>query len=69
MKTLRIVLGILAIIPIGLLIDNIFFHPIPPYFDDFSIRTLIYHAIGIPILFLNIYVWGIYYVENLNTKN
>jgi hypothetical protein len=55
MKTLRIVLGILMIIPLALLADKLFFRP--AMYDEDSLRTLIYHAVGIPILIFNIWVW------------
>jgi hypothetical protein len=56
MKTLRTVLGILAIIPLALLGDNILFRP--TYFDEDSLRVLVYMFFGVPILILNFWVWG-----------
>ena len=56
MKTFRIVLGILAIIPFALLADLIFFHP--TNYDEDSLQTLVYLVIGVPILILNIWAWG-----------
>jgi hypothetical protein len=55
MKILRITLGILATIPIGLLVYKIAFYPTA--YDEHLLRTLIYHAIGVPILILNVWVW------------
>jgi hypothetical protein len=57
MNALRIVLGILAVIPLTLLADKLFFHVTE--YDDYSLRTLIYYAIGVPIAVLNIWVWAI----------
>ena len=54
-KTLRIVLGILAIIPLALLADKIFFRPID--YDENSLRTLAYLVFGVPILTSNLWVW------------
>jgi len=56
MKIFRIVLGTLAVIPVALIVDNFFFHPIV-YYEEDSSRTLIYIAIGIPILILNMWAW------------
>ena len=56
MKKSRIVLSILAIIPIALLMDKFFFHP--GNYDEDSIGLLIYLVIGIPSLILNIWAWG-----------
>jgi hypothetical protein len=55
MKILRIVLGILAIIPLALLIEKMLLYPTE--YDEYSLQTLIYVAVGIPILFLNLLVW------------
>ncbi len=55
MKIFRIVLGILAIIPIGLLAYKILFHATE--YDEHLLRTLVFHAIGVPILILNGLVW------------
>jgi len=55
MKTIRIVLGILAITPLALLTDKILFRP-TDYGED-SLRTLAYLALGIPILVLNLWAW------------
>jgi hypothetical protein len=56
MKVLRIILGILAVIPIGLLA---YILSLPPgtYIED-SPATLAYFAFGIPILIFNIWVWA-----------
>ncbi|MBK9927385.1 MAG: hypothetical protein IPP66_19115 [Anaerolineales bacterium] len=55
MKTLRIVLGILALIPLALLTDTLLFHPVE--YDEDSLRTLAFMAFGIPILILNGWAW------------
>ena len=55
MKTIRMVLGILAIIPIALLADKIFFRPVT--YDEHSLRTWVYYAIGVPILIFNLWIW------------
>jgi hypothetical protein len=55
MKTIRIVLGVLAIIPITLLVDNAFFHP-NNYGDD-SLYLVAYYVFGVPILMFNYWVW------------
>ena len=55
MKTFRIVFGILAIIPLALLADKIFFHP--TVYDEDSIRTLAFLVLGLPILIFNLWAW------------
>ena len=55
MKTFRIVLGILAILPLTLLVDSIFLHPY--YYGEGSLGELLYLAIGVPILTLNFWAW------------
>jgi hypothetical protein len=55
MKTFRIVLGILAIIPIALLADNILFHA--TQYTEHWLRTLVFFVFGIPILILNLWAW------------
>jgi hypothetical protein len=55
MKTLRIVLGILTIIPFVLLADKIFFRPTD--YDENSLRTLAYSVFGAPILIFNLWAW------------
>ena len=54
MKTFRIVLGILAIVPFILLMDNVL-HP-ASYGPD-SLGQLAYSVFGLPILTLNYWVW------------
>jgi hypothetical protein len=55
MKTFRIVFGVLAIIPITLLIGHI---SIPPngYAED-SLFLVTYLVLGIPIFVLNYWAW------------
>jgi hypothetical protein len=55
MKTFRIVVGILAVLPLALLADKLIFHP--AIYDEDSIETLIYLAIDVPILTLNFWAW------------
>jgi hypothetical protein len=55
MKNIRIMLGILAIIPLALLADKMFFHFAD--YDEDSVRTLTFLVIGIPILILNFWSW------------
>jgi hypothetical protein len=49
------VLGILAIIPLTLLADKMFFGFTD--YDEDSLRTLAFLIIGIPILILNLWIW------------
>ena len=69
MKALRIILGVLAIIPIGLLayIPSI---PSNVYMED-SLATLAYLACGVPILIFNLWIWGAPYTmeDFLGTKD
>jgi hypothetical protein len=55
MKTFRIVLGILAVIPLALLADKFFLHPIE--YDEDSLKMLIFVVLGIPILIFNLWAW------------
>lgn len=55
MKTFRIVVGIFAIFPLALLMDNIFLNA---YFVEASIGELLYLALGVPILTLNFWAWS-----------
>ena len=55
MKTFRIVVGVLAILPLALVIDILFFHP--ELNCDDCIRTYIYMLLGIPILIFNYWAW------------
>jgi hypothetical protein len=55
MKTFRVVLGLLAIIPLALLADKLLFHPTD--YDEDSLRTLAYSVIGVPIVILNFWAW------------
>lgn len=56
MKTFRIVVGILAIIPVGMLVDAWFFHP--ANYGLGSLGELVFPAIGVPILTLNMWSWA-----------
>ena len=55
MKTFRIVVGILAIIPVAMLVDALFLHP--GNYGSGSLGKLLYPAIGIPILIVNMWAW------------
>jgi len=55
MKTFRIVLGLLAIIPFGLLADKFLLHL--NAYDEDSLQTMAFHILGMPILILNMWVW------------
>jgi len=55
MKTFRIVLGILAIIPLALLADHIFIHP--DYYGEDSLQQKVYMILGVPILTFNLWAW------------
>lgn len=56
MKTFRIALGILAIIPLALLMDHILIAPIS--YDPNSLREMAFMVFGVPILTLNYWAWG-----------
>ena len=56
MKTFRIVVGILAILPLTLLVDSIFLHPY--LYAEGSLGELLYLPIGVPILTLNFWAWS-----------
>jgi hypothetical protein len=56
MKTFRLILGILALIPLALLTDAILLHP--DSYGENSAGELIYLACGVPILILNLWAWG-----------
>jgi hypothetical protein len=55
MNTFRIVFGVLALIPFGLLADKFFFHL--NAYDEDSLQTLVFHFLGMPILILNMWAW------------
>ena len=55
MKTLRIMLGILMIIPLGLLVNNLIYAQV--LYDPNSLSELAYLVFGIPILIFNLWVW------------
>jgi hypothetical protein len=56
MQIIRIVFGILAIFPIALLINHIFFSP--AYYGEDSLAEMAYMIFGVPILIFNFWVWG-----------
>ena len=55
MKIFRIVVGILAIIPVAMIVDSLFLHP--GNYGPGSLGELLYPAIGIPILIFNMWAW------------
>ena len=55
MKTFRIVLGVLAILPLVLLLDILFLHP--ERNCDACIETYIYMFLGLPSLIFNYWAW------------
>lgn len=55
MKTFRIVIGILAIIPVAMIVDSFFLHP--GNYGPGTLGELVFPAIGVPILILNMWVW------------
>ena len=55
MKTFRIVFGILAIIPLALLMEHILIAPIS--YDPNSLREMTFMIFGAPILTLNYWAW------------
>ncbi|HXQ34887.1 MAG TPA: hypothetical protein VN843_12810 [Anaerolineales bacterium] len=54
MKAFRIVLGILAIIPIFLLIDSV---SKPAKYGEVTLTELAYLVLGTPIMILNLWAW------------
>ena len=59
MRTFRMALGILAMIPIALLANKLLYFP-AAYAED-SLRTMVYLTIGVPVLTLNF--WACEYPE------
>ena len=55
MKTFRIALGILAVIPLSMIVDSLFFHP--EFYEYGSLGELAYPLFGIPILIFNFWAW------------
>mgnify|MGYP003436152053 FL=1 len=55
MKIFRIVVGVLAIIPVTMLVDSIFVHP--ANYESGTLGELLYPVIGVPILILNMWAW------------
>ena len=56
MKNFRIVVGILALLPLSLLVDNLFFHP--QFYGEGSLGELVYLLFGVPIFTLNFWAWA-----------
>jgi hypothetical protein len=54
MKAFRIILGILAIIPIFLLVDTV---SKPANYGEVTLGELAYLALGTPIMILNLWAW------------
>jgi len=55
MKSFRIAVGILAIIPLSMIVDSLFFHP--EFYEYGSLGELLYPIFGIPILIFNMWAW------------
>jgi hypothetical protein len=55
MKTFRIILGILAIIPLYMIVDSLFH---PANYGPGTLGELLYPIFGIPILIFNLWAWG-----------
>jgi len=55
MKTFRLVVGILAVIPLSMLVDSLFLHP--ANYGPGSLGELLYPIFGIPILIFNTWAW------------
>jgi hypothetical protein len=68
MKTLRILLGILALFPAVLLGEHIFIQP-EDYYQEDSVKQLIFMVLGIPILILNLWAWIHPEVINMNVES
>jgi|SoiMetStandDraft_2_1073263.scaffolds.fasta_scaffold54692_4 hypothetical protein len=54
MKAFRVVLGILAIIPIWLLVDSV---SKPATYGEVTVSELAYVILGSPIMILNLWAW------------
>lgn len=54
MKTFRIVLGILAIIPLYMIVDSLFH---PANYGPGTLGKLLYPIFGVPILIFNLWAW------------
>jgi len=55
MKIFRILLGILAVIPLFMFADSLFLHP--ENYKVGSIGELLFPVIGLPILIINMWAW------------
>ena len=55
MKTFRILVGILAVLPLAMLTDSIFLHP--AFYGAGSPGELLFPIAGLPILTLNFWAW------------
>ena len=55
MKTFRIVVSVLAVIPVALLVDALFLHP--ANYGEGSLGEMAYLVFGVPILILNMWAW------------
>jgi hypothetical protein len=54
MKTFRIVIGILAVIPLYMIVDSLFH---PANYGLGTLGELLYPIFGIPILIFNMWAW------------
>ena len=55
MKTFRMIVGILAVIPLSMIVDSLFCHP--EYYGEGSLGELAYPVFGVPILIFNLWAW------------
>lgn len=56
MKAFRIVVGVLAIVPVAMIVDAVFLHPYN--YGPGSLGELAYPVFGMPILILNMWAWA-----------
>ena len=55
MKVLRVILAVLAIIPLAMLVDSLLFHP--DRYGEGTVGELLFPLIGVPILIFNMWAW------------
>ena len=55
MKIFRIVVGVLAIIPVAMLVDSLFLHS--ENYGPSTMGELLYPVFGVPILIFNMWAW------------
>jgi hypothetical protein len=55
MKVLRVMLAVLAIIPLAMLVDSLLFHP--DSYGEGTVGELLFPLFGVPILMFNLWAW------------